>query len=120
VPQSTETAEIQTSVIAHTQDKNGQQQTVTITEPAVVKIEELLKQADLIAVVRILSGDTEQYPSAVYKAEVLQSFKGAGVGTTVYFGPFITYGLGSQYLVFLHRSEKGIEPKQPTSASGLS
>lgn len=58
----------------------AQQQTVTLTEPSPVKIQELFKQADLVAVVRILSGDTEQYPTAVYKAKVVQSFKGIDVG----------------------------------------
>ncbi|MGH9709288.1 MAG: hypothetical protein ACRD37_01920 [Candidatus Acidiferrales bacterium] len=97
----------------------AQQQTVTLREPATVKIENLLKQADLVAVVRIRSGDTEQYPTAVYKAEVLKSFKGTEVGAKIFFGPYASYGLGSEYLVFLHHSEKGIEPKEQPVAPGI-
>jgi hypothetical protein len=98
---------------------SAQRQTVTISEPAPVKVEGLLKQADLVAVVRIVSGDTEHYTNAVYKAEVLQPFKGVETGKTVYFGPFVKFGLGGEYLVFLRHSEKGLEPKQPSVASGL-
>jgi len=98
---------------------SAQPQTVTISEPAPVKVGDLLKQADLVAVIRIVSGDTEHYTSAVYKAEVLQPFKGVETGGTIYFGPFVKYGLGGEYLVFLRHSEKGIEPNQPVGVSGL-
>lgn len=97
----------------------AQQQTVTLTEPSPVKIQELFKQADLVAVVRILSGDTEQYPTAVYKAKVVQSFKGIDVGAKVFFGPYVSYGLGSEYLLFLQRSKKIIEPKEQSGAPGI-
>lgn len=96
------------------------QETVHIVEPARVSIEDLLKQADLAALVRIVSGDTEEYPSAVYKAEVIRPFKGTTVGTTIFFGPFITYALGGEYVVFLRHSEKGVEPKVHLSAPGIS
>ncbi len=79
-----------------------------------------MKQADLVAIVRLLSGDIEHYPKAVYKAEVVQSFKGVQKGAIIYFGPFIGYGLGEELLVFLHHSERGIEPNQPVTNSGLS
>jgi hypothetical protein len=97
----------------------AQEQTVTISEPARVKVEDLMKQADLVAIVHLLSEDTEHYPKAVYKAEVLQPFKGVVKGATIYLGPFIGYGLGEELLVFLHHSEKGIEPKQLLANSGL-
>jgi len=97
-----------------------QQVSTTISEPATVKVEQLLKQADLVAVVQILSGDTEHYPSAVYKAEVLRSFKGTDNGAIIYFGPFISYRLGGEYVVFLHHSDKRIELKPQQTASGLS
>jgi len=104
------------TVIAST--AKAQKQEVTISEPAPVKIEELFKQADLIAVVHILSGDAEHYQTAVYKAEVLQPFKGTEKGATIYFGPFIRYELGGELIVFLRRSKNGTEPK--TATSGLS
>jgi len=100
----------------------AQQQTVTqtIREPAQVRIEELFKQADLVAVVRILSGDTEHYSPTVYKAEVVQSFKGAEKGGTIFFGPFISFGLGNEYFLFLRHSGKGIEPKGGAPVAGMS
>lgn len=98
---------------------SAQKQKITISEPATVKIQVLLKEADAVAVIQILSGDTEQYPTAVYKAEVLKSFKGTKDRATIFFGPYITYSLGGQYLVFLHRAEKGIEPKAAASTPGL-
>ncbi|MCU1242939.1 MAG: hypothetical protein JWO71_3665 [Candidatus Acidoferrum typicum] len=98
----------------------SQEQRTTISEPAPVKIEELLKQADLAAIVRVISGDTEHYSQAVYKAEVLQPFKGLEKGATFYFGPFIGFGLGEELLVFLHHSETGIEPKHEATSSGFS
>jgi hypothetical protein len=98
----------------------AQERTVTISEPTRVTVADLMKQADLVAIVHLLSGDTENHPKPVYKAEVLQPFKGVEKGATIYLGPFIGYGLGEDLLVFLHRSEKGIEPKQPLVNSSLS
>lgn len=98
---------------------NAQEQKTTISEPAPVKAEALMEQADLVASVRILSGDTEHYPQAIYKAEVLEPFKGVRKGAIIYFGPFVGYGLGEELIVFLHHSEHGIEPKPPATSSGL-
>lgn len=96
-----------------------QQTTVTITEPARVKIDALMKQADLVASVHILSGDSEHYPRAVYKAEVLEAFKGVKKGAIIYFGPFIGYALGEELVVFLKHSEQGIDPKPSATSSGV-
>lgn len=98
----------------------AQEQKITISEPAPVKAEALMKQADLVASVRILSGDTEHYSRAVYKAEVLEPFKGVKKGAIIYFGPFIGYGLGEELFVLLHHSADGIEPKPPATSSALS
>ena len=94
-------------------------QTVTITEPATVKVEDLFKQADLVAIVRVLSGDTEHYPTAVYKAEVLTPFKGAEIGDRIYFGPYIGYAVGGEYLAFLRRSDEETKPKEQSNMPGL-
>ena len=83
----------------------------TITEPGAVKIENLWKQADFVAVVQILSGDTEHYPIAVYKAKVITPFKNASTGQIIYLGPFTTYRLGGEYLAFLRQSKDPVSPK---------
>lgn len=96
-----------------------QTQETKIVEPAPVQMEELFKQADLVAVVSIVSGDAEHYPTAVYKAKVLQAFKGSEKGSIIYFGPFIGYGIGEELLIFLRHSDKGIEPNQEAASSPL-
>lgn len=85
------------------------------TSIARVKVNDLFKQADLVAIVRILSGDSEHYPVTVYKAEVVTAFKGVTQGEKIYFGPFVSYGTGNEYLVFLSKSEKGVEPQGEAS-----
>lgn len=95
----------------------GQSRVVTITEPGIYKISDLFKNADLVTLVRIVSGDTESYDHAVYKGEVIQSFKGIPRGATVYFGPFIGEKLGQEYVLFLRNVTKPIMPKTAATAS---
>lgn len=82
--------------------------TTRISEPASVSLETLFAQADLVAFVKIRSGDAENYNHAIYKAEVLESYKGAKLNDVIYFTPFIGYGIGSEYLVFLKKADKRI------------
>ncbi|MGO9095269.1 MAG: hypothetical protein ACLQGV_08600 [Bryobacteraceae bacterium] len=96
------------------------QERVEIFEPATVNISDLFKQADVVAVVRVLSGDSEHYPTVVYKARVLTAFKGARREERLYFGPFVGYGVGSEYLAFLRRSKAGAMPSDQSGESGLS
>jgi hypothetical protein len=95
----------------------AQSQVVTITEPGVYKISELFKSADVVALVKIVSGDTESYDHTVYKGEVIQSFKGMRRGATVYFGPFVGEKLGWEYVLFLRNLTKPISPKRTPTAS---
>ena len=96
---------------------SAQSNVVTITEPGVYKLDELFKAADVVAVVKVLSGDMENYGKAVYKGEVVQSFKGMATGQTVYFGPFIGERLGWEYVLFLRNSPKPVIPKTAANAS---
>jgi hypothetical protein len=95
---------------------SAQSQVVTITEPGVYKISELFKSAELVALVKIVSGDTESYNRAVYKAEVLKSFKGAARGETVYFGPYVGERLGWEYILFLRNVAEPITPRTTSNA----
>ncbi|HYM78115.1 MAG TPA: hypothetical protein VE377_19220 [Candidatus Dormibacteraeota bacterium] len=88
---------------------------LTGTSVAPVSIDDLFKQADLVAIVHILSGDSEHYPVTVYKGKVETAVKGTATGEIIYFGPYVSYGVGSEYLVFLRKSEKGIEPRDKSS-----
>jgi hypothetical protein len=91
---------------------HAQSQVVAITEPGTYEISDLFKRADVVALVKIVSGNTESYDHAVYKGEVIQSFKRMHSGATVYFGPFIGEKLGWEYLLFLRNVTKPITPKQ--------
>jgi len=88
-------------------------ETVTITEPGTIQLAQLFKMSDVVAVVRIVSGDTENYKTALYKAVVLTSFKGTAKGKSLYYGPFIGGRLGEEYVVFLRNAK---EPAVPTTA----
>jgi hypothetical protein len=79
------------------------------TTIARVKLSDLFKQADLVAVVKIVSGDGENYSVVVYKAKVLTAFKGTVAKETIFFGPFEGFGVGNEYIVFLNKSERGMK-----------
>jgi hypothetical protein len=95
----------------------AQTHTVTITEPGVYELGDLFKTADIVALVRILSGDAENYSCAIYKGEVVQNFKGSQKGAIFYFGPFTGLRLGDEYILFLRNVDQEIEPKKKVEAS---
>jgi len=88
----------------------GQQKTqsVTLSDPSPVQLAALFSQADLVAFITIESGDAEHYNAAVYKALVTKCYKGAKAEQRIYFGPFVSYGIGSEYLVFLKQTDKDL------------
>lgn len=93
---------------------------IEISDPATVKLEDLFKQADIVAVVEILSGDAEHYPQVVYKARVVTPFKGAAKEDIIFLGPFTNYGIGSEYLAFLKRSNEKMVPSKQSSSPAIS
>jgi hypothetical protein len=94
-----------------------QSKEVAITEPAVIEVASLFKQADTVALVKIVSGDAENYDHAIYKGEVIKSFKGTAAGETVYFGPYVGTRLGWEYVLFLRNTDKPFAPKNASNAS---
>ena len=90
---------------------------VTITEPGIISLEQLFKTSDIVAVVRVISGDAESYNVAIYKAEVVQAFKGTAAGNILYFGPFLGQRLGMESVVFLRKAKEPAVPKNAQSAS---
>jgi hypothetical protein len=87
-----------------------QEKTVTITtsDPAPTTFLQLFEQADLVAIIKIQSGDAENYKYTIYKAVVTEVFKGTSGESTIYFGPFIGYAVGGEYLVFLKKTPQKI------------
>ena len=79
---------------------------IVSSDPASVSLHGLYQQADIVALVTILSGDVEHYSDAVYKASVVRAFKGVRDHEVIYFGPFTSYAVGSEYVVALRRSPK--------------
>jgi len=94
-----------------------QAQTGTLTEPRIVSLEDLLRMADTVALVRVVSGDTQNYPKVIYKAEVVKSFKGAAAGQTIYFGPYVGTRLGWEYVLFLRHVRKPLPPNPTSNAN---
>ena len=96
----------------------AQTRSVTITEPGIYEIGDLFKTADVVALVRIVSGDAENYSCAIYKGEAVQSFKGSQKGMIVYFGPFTGRRLGEEYVLFLRNVDHPIEPTKAAASYG--
>lgn len=94
--------------IAHACLGLGKSETITVSEPATVSLLALFAQADIVAFVKIHSGDAESYKLTLYEAEILDGYKGAKERDVIYFAPFIGYGVGEEYLVFLKNADKRI------------
>ena len=88
-----------------------QSKEITIKEPGIIELSNLFKMADTVGLVKVISGDTENYAAAVYKGQVLKNFKGATVGDILFFGPYEGERLGSEYILFLHNAAKPLAPK---------
>jgi hypothetical protein len=73
--------------------------TYTTLDPAVVTIGELFREADVVAIIRILPGESEM--------EVLSGFKGARAGEKLGFTRYSNTSIGAEYLVFLRRPHGG-------------
>jgi hypothetical protein len=84
------------------------QQVVRIVEPATLTLDEMYRRADVVAKVEITLADAEHYRQALYKATVLESYKGTKAGESLYFGPFIGYRLGDEYLLFVSRERRTV------------
>jgi hypothetical protein len=84
---------------------------VTITEPRTYGLADLYNEADTVVLAKVLSGDAEAYSISIYKAVVIETFKGAEVGQLFYFGPYRGLKLGMEYVLFLRRIRKPLSAK---------
>ena len=91
------------------QEKKEKTITITLSEPAAVSAPKLFAQADFVAFIEIVSGDAEHYENVLYKAKILIPLKGDKQLREIYFEPFVGYGVGSEYLVFLRNSKKTVK-----------
>src|SRR5437867_4563272 len=76
------------------------------TSIASVALDALYREADVVALIAVTGADSVAFEDAVYRADVVQGFKGVQKGTTIYFRPYSTYRLGGEYISFLRRSGK--------------
>lgn len=77
-----------------------QSETIVITEPGIYKLADFFKRADIVALVKTVSGDTESYNVAVYKAELITSFKGMQRERRSILAPMQEPGSGGNTLYF--------------------
>ena len=88
----------------------------TIHEPGTYRIADLFNRADKVVLAKVVAGDTESYDVAIYKARVIEGFKGASTGETIFFGPYVGVQLGSEYFLFLRDVPT---PKMPKTVGGF-
>jgi hypothetical protein len=100
----------QSAITITTASPQSQEKTITTTEPGIAKLAAIFQSADIVALVKITSGDTESYEGAVYKSKVIKNFKGTKDGEDIYFGPFWGQRLGWEYVVFLLKGNKPLSP----------
>lgn len=84
------------------------------------RIEDLLKRADYVALVRIVSGEAllhgKKLCGAKYKGKVLKGIKGISRNEILEFGPDAGLEIGSSYLVFVTKPKKSYDPFLSTSS----
>ena len=91
---------------------------VSLVEPAVYSVSDLYRHADKVAIVKVLSGDTEAYEIPIYKGKVVTAFKGFSADDIIYFGPYLGTQLGSEYVLFLQDVSDPLQPKKAGSGYG--
>lgn len=88
-----------------------------------IAMEELFREADIVALVQVRTGETlESFGKpcgAKYKAVVVDGFKGAATGSTIEFGYHYGSAIGSQYLVFLSKPGRVHEPEMTSNGRQL-
>jgi len=87
-------------------------------------LDDLYKNADVVAVVQIESGSIvevgERACGIRYSGRVVESIKGPyKKSDTVEFGPYSGRGIGDSALVFLNRSDNVYSPKTSTNSTAL-
>lgn len=100
------------SYMGYGQSASIQSKTVSNTEPGVYRLSDLFSRADTVALVKIVSGDTEAYEIPIYKGQVHEAFKGVKSGDVIYFGPYLGTELGSEYILFLKTAANPLKPKE--------
>jgi hypothetical protein len=97
----------------------AQPNSATLREPTVFGVLDLYRHADIVAVVKVISGDTEAYETPVYKGQVVTAFKGVSADDIIYFGSYLGTQLGYEYVLFLQNIPTRLQPKKAGGAYGV-
>jgi len=88
-----------------------------------IAIEQLFRDADVVVIAEITSGELigigEETCGAKYYARVEESFKGSSKGATIEFGNYYGYELGGRYVFFLVGAGRRYEPLMSTNSNDL-
>ena len=94
--------------------------TVAITEPGSGTLDNYMNRADVVALVKVVAGDTEAYGVPIYKAEVIQRAQGrSGWSHDSIRTASSAHRLGGEYVLFLRDVKNPLSPKaSATNALG--
>jgi hypothetical protein len=68
-------------------------------------LHDLMAASEAVLLVHVVAGDAENYDVPIYKAKVLEVFKGkVAKDDVLYFGPYLGTRLGDNYVVFLRQT----------------
>ncbi|MFC3682392.1 hypothetical protein [Hydrogenophaga luteola] len=85
-----------------------------------IELSQLFRDADIVALVEVASGETigtgEKSCGAKYAALVVDGFKGVSAGETIEFGNYYGYEIGSRYVLFLVGPGRKHEPVMSTNS----
>ena len=73
-----------------------------------VELSDLFREAEVVALVSVDGGDARAFKQAIYRATVNEGFKGTTAGKEIYFGPYASYRVGGEYIVFLDRAQEKV------------
>ena len=85
-------------------------------EPATYTLADLFSHSDKVVLAKAIAGDATAYDIPLYKAQVVQAFKGATTGETIFFGRYAGVEIGSDYFLFLRNAPTPITPRSRTNA----
>jgi len=88
-----------------------------------IQLSQLFGDADVVALVEVVSGETlgtgEKSCGAKYSALVVDGFKGASAGATIEFGNYYGYEIGNRYVLFLVGPGRKHEPMMSSNSMHL-
>ncbi len=89
---------------------------LTQRESSAHSLSDLFNRTSEVVLVKVIAGDSTTYDIPLYKAQVIQAFKGASNQDTIYFSAFAGVQIGSNYFLFLQNAPAPVAPKSKSAA----